>query len=423
VRRQVFDWDSVTSDWKTTPTTDQLFIYDGWNLVMMLNALSLDASGQPKVMEKYTWGLDLSQSIHGAGGIGGLLAAVETQGTEQTNDDQRYWFMYDANGNVGQVLDATNTSNITIAATYEYDPYGNVINSSGAYKDTNPFKFSTKWFDAETGLGYWGIRYYDPKRGRWISRDPIEERGGLNLYRFVVNDPIEKIDPLGAQVYFPDIPIYIPPKPSTVEHLLRCCHFPLKKRPPMPPECDKMLARLRKCSGSDHGPFWNSGLCCQLMDFVCKEEKKDCGKDVDACWNANRKGGKSLNPCHFGGHVNDVCWMFEGATGDICKPHWGDEKKPNDKQKWPWMQNHLYMFKLCDTVEVKTCLGFYAASGVFGEKTKAAFPKFCIKGKGGKEACYKYCESTFVPPENQAECRSRCDATFVAPQTGPSSAP
>jgi len=162
-------------------TSDEMFVYDGWNVVMVLNANASNA-----ITRKYTWGLDLSHSIHGAGGIGGLLAAVETQGTPTEADDQRYWFMYDANGNVGQVLDATDPGNISIAARYEHDPYGNPIPipqppGPGPYADLNPFRFSTKWFDDETGLCYCGYRYYSPRLGRWISRDPIGEQGGLNL--------------------------------------------------------------------------------------------------------------------------------------------------------------------------------------------------------------------------------------------------
>jgi RHS repeat-associated protein len=65
-------------------------------------------------------------------------------------------------------------------------------------KDVNPFRFSTKYFDNETGLGYWGYRYYSPNLGRWINRDPIEEQGGINLYLFVSNDPINEIDFLGV---------------------------------------------------------------------------------------------------------------------------------------------------------------------------------------------------------------------------------
>ncbi len=61
----------------------------------------------------------------------------------------------------------------------------------------NPFGFSTQYTDNETDLVYYGYRYYSPALGRWMSRAPIEERGGLNLYGFVNNDPVNKWDTLG----------------------------------------------------------------------------------------------------------------------------------------------------------------------------------------------------------------------------------
>jgi RHS repeat-associated protein len=61
----------------------------------------------------------------------------------------------------------------------------------------NPFRFSTKFQDDETGLLYYGYRYYDPITGRWNTRDPIGERGGQNVVAFVINEPITKCDYLG----------------------------------------------------------------------------------------------------------------------------------------------------------------------------------------------------------------------------------
>jgi len=52
-----------------------------------------------------------------------------------------------------------------------------------------------------SGMFYYGFRYYNPETGRWLSRDPIGERGGLNLYGFVGNNPIRWFDLLGLSVY------------------------------------------------------------------------------------------------------------------------------------------------------------------------------------------------------------------------------
>jgi RHS repeat-associated protein len=115
-------------------------------------------------------------------------------------DAGEYVFTYDANGNVAQVLDlSADSAAAAIVAHYEYDPYGGVVNdlSCYTYAEANPIRFSTKYHDAETGLGYWRPRRAPPRLGRWLSRDPLEERGGLNLYAYVLNSPTSAVDPLG----------------------------------------------------------------------------------------------------------------------------------------------------------------------------------------------------------------------------------
>ena len=74
-------------------------------------------------------------------------------------------------------------------AHYEYDPFGRNTVSTGTLATSFAHRFSTKPVDGPTGLYYYGHRYYDPVTGRWPSRDPIEEQGGINLYGFVQNNP------------------------------------------------------------------------------------------------------------------------------------------------------------------------------------------------------------------------------------------
>jgi RHS repeat-associated protein len=103
-------------------------------------------------------------------------------------------------GNVGQLIDIDDPNNPTVANKYEYDAYGNTLVATEAYA-ANPFRFSTKWRDEPvTGheLYYYGYRYYSPRLGRWLSRDPIEEEGGANLLTFVGNQPTVGIDALGT---------------------------------------------------------------------------------------------------------------------------------------------------------------------------------------------------------------------------------
>jgi len=102
---------------------------------------------------------------------------------------------YDANGNVGQLIDA----DANVVAAYSYDPFGNVTEMAGAEAAGNPWRFSTKPVEAWTEWLYFGYRWYDAETGRWVSRDPIEESGGFNLYQIVGNNPTNWIDFLGLQ--------------------------------------------------------------------------------------------------------------------------------------------------------------------------------------------------------------------------------
>ncbi len=145
--------------------------------------------------------------MEAAGGIGGLLAVCDPNDPCDPADTVGdFVYTYEANGNVGQLIGLTPTSwnaSTVMVARYEYDPYGKVTQSAGSYAAANPFRFSTKWFDAETGFGYWGERYYWPELGRWLNRDPIEEAGGVNLYFYCFNDPVDHYDWLGTCVIGP----------------------------------------------------------------------------------------------------------------------------------------------------------------------------------------------------------------------------
>ncbi|TWT45268.1 tRNA3(Ser)-specific nuclease WapA precursor [Phycisphaerae bacterium RAS1] len=221
VMKRVYEWDTGEDEW--TLVLDRRYVYDGWRVLLELDGLNSNA-----IIRKYTWGLDLAglsgggvgvppANLDGAGGIGGLLAVYDTNGTttgeNPESDDLKYVYTYDANGNVGQLIDvAESTASASIKAHYEYDPYGGVIASSGTYADTNTYRFSTKPWDDETGLGYWGERYYDARMGRWISRDPIAEAGGVNVYEYVSNAPIARVDYHGT---CPADPPHGGPLPST----------------------------------------------------------------------------------------------------------------------------------------------------------------------------------------------------------------
>jgi len=164
---------------------DTRFLYDGWNLVHEI----VNPDTAPNTVA-YVWGLDLSGTLQGAGGIGGLLTRVK--------DTDTHLYTFGSNGNVGQLINAADGS---IVAHYEYDSFGNITSATGIFAADNPFRFSTKYYDQETGRYYYGYRYYSPELGRWLSRDPIGEEGGINLYGFVNNNAVNLWDILGEWVH------------------------------------------------------------------------------------------------------------------------------------------------------------------------------------------------------------------------------
>ncbi|NLB68989.1 MAG: RHS repeat-associated core domain-containing protein [Lentisphaerae bacterium] len=130
------------------------------------------------------WGLDLDGALQGAGGVGGLLAIVK--------DSSTYVPTYDGNGNIMEYV----AEDGTIVAHREYDPFGGTVVATG---DANDFThwFSTKPWCTVTGLSEYQYRKYSPLLGRWLSRDPIGEYGGRNLYATGYNCLVFGIDRYG----------------------------------------------------------------------------------------------------------------------------------------------------------------------------------------------------------------------------------
>jgi len=142
-------------------------------------------AGGYNITRSYVWGPDFSDAQGSAGGAGSLLA-IYNPGYTLT------YAMPDALGNIVGHIDASGA----LVAAVEYTPYGRAINSFGTLADY-PIGFSGQYTDWETGLVYYGLRYYMPKHGRFINRDPIEEAGGTNLYGFCGNGPVDGFDMLG----------------------------------------------------------------------------------------------------------------------------------------------------------------------------------------------------------------------------------
>jgi RHS repeat-associated protein len=149
----------------TTTTTN--YLYDGENVLE-----ELDSSGN--VLARYTdeprWDGPLS-----------MLRAGTTSYYEQDG--------------LNSVTSLTNSS-AALANTYTYDSFGKLTASTGTL--TNPFQYTAREFDSETGIYGYRARYYDENTGRFVSEDPKQFAGGsTNFYPYVRNNPPNFRDPQG----------------------------------------------------------------------------------------------------------------------------------------------------------------------------------------------------------------------------------
>ncbi len=172
----------------TTWTTNlaESFVYDGWNLLDELNATN------NAVIRSYLWGLDLSETLQGAGGVGGLIEMNDVAG-----GSGGHFAGSDGRGSIASLLGAVAGTN---TAVYEFNAFGVILRSDGPMANVNPIYFASKYHELESNLSYYGFRHYDPQNAKWLSRDPQGERAGPNVYCIAFNDPIRFYDALGLDV-------------------------------------------------------------------------------------------------------------------------------------------------------------------------------------------------------------------------------
>lgn len=160
---------------KITPQATTQYFYDG-----------------QRVVEEHT-GASVTNYLYG-NWIDDVLA--------MERDGQLYYYHHNALGSVAGISDQTGK----LVEQYEYDPYGNVTILDGQFQPRassvigNPYLFTGRRLEAETGLYYYRARHYDPETGRFLQRDPLGYVDGNNLYAYAVNNPVNFFDPLGTEI-------------------------------------------------------------------------------------------------------------------------------------------------------------------------------------------------------------------------------
>ena len=151
-----------------------------------LQVAECDLTGEtPALVRSYLWDPSEPEATR-------VLAMTrwEANGTQVK---EHLYCMHDAMKNVTSLFGEARGRR----ALYEYRPYGGLVTSEGNMAQENKFRFSCEYMDDELGLIYYNYRHLNPHDGRWISRDPIKEEGGWNLFAFVGNSPIHVNDNKG----------------------------------------------------------------------------------------------------------------------------------------------------------------------------------------------------------------------------------
>lgn len=154
------------------------YLYDGANIVLKYD-------GSDNITARYVHNLGIDDPL-------GIIVGNGVVYQSLLEMQPYYSFAYhkDTLGSIRAITDDSKN----VVNTYTYDSFGNITQTGTL---SQPYAYTGREYDSETGLYYYRARYYDPKIGRFIQKDPISFAGGINLYSYAQSNPINWIDPWG----------------------------------------------------------------------------------------------------------------------------------------------------------------------------------------------------------------------------------
>lgn len=194
-----YEWDALNRLLAVeTSTTRSEFVYNGMsqrvgrkeytgyssNWTLSEDVKYLWSGGYQPSQERDSTGTTVTRH-HLAGGFADDIGGTLT----------KYYTTRDHLGSIREVVDSSGL----LETRYDYSPYGEVEILSSVNNVESTFLYTGHLYHEASNLNLTLYRAYDPSLGRWISADPIAESGGMNLYSYVFNDPINMLDPDGLK--------------------------------------------------------------------------------------------------------------------------------------------------------------------------------------------------------------------------------
>ncbi|HEY3365910.1 MAG TPA: glucosaminidase domain-containing protein [Symbiobacteriaceae bacterium] len=239
--------------------------------------IGLETNGAGQMIARNLYGLERIARILGPGSP-----------AYQPTGNNRGYYLHDAHGDVKAIADPSGA----VIANLDYDPWGKVTEQTGTFD--NPYRSGGEYQDAGTGLYYLRARFYAPEQARFLTEDTYAGDPGdplsLNLYTYVVNNPLRYTDPSGH------LPIGLDGNPLSMD--------------PSPTE-DSFAPDLRM------SPELDSRSQQALDDFKDNSGSGDAGPTKPQNTNPQNPPSQA-KPCTAGKKKDDP-----------CKP----KKKPDDKKK------------------------------------------------------------------------------------------
>ncbi|MDR2881050.1 MAG: hypothetical protein LBV29_04040 [Azoarcus sp.] len=188
--RHTYQWDAenrlVRIGYRNDSSKSTQFKYDG----LARRVAIIETEGTQRTETRYTWCGD--KICQARDEKNRPIATYFGNGTHRPQEkaNKKEYYARDHLGSIRDVLDEKGK----VIARYDYEPYGKLIDGSNKPPE---FGYAGMQYHAPSGLYLTHYRAYDPETGRWLSRDPIEERGGINLYAYVNGNPVSFVDPTG----------------------------------------------------------------------------------------------------------------------------------------------------------------------------------------------------------------------------------